>query len=134
MVGMTPSALRKLKANAHACLVNRPCSRSATIDLNLEDPKLDPTGHVRSAPVVDFLASLWNETLPRDLLLRSWTYAAEWVVGHTWRSPIGPLCVAALSLSDASWTIKKDDPFTWVDKDGGGSKWWTSILKRYRGE
>ena len=61
-------------------------------DINLS--KYYPAYYVKTAPVIWYLTAIWDEILPRDMLMRSWTTAVHRARSQSWRSVAGPASAA----------------------------------------
>ena len=104
VVGMLPSLLAGHRSDIHAALVDKPKGWSRTIDVMLGDRFTDPTYDCLVAPIVFFLAMLWNQSLPRDMIFRAWSTAVFKVDhGLTWKQAIGPFAIAALAFQKIGW-------------------------------
>ncbi len=103
VVGMRSNDLAKLRTIMHTATVLHP-SRSCTIDLELTKPCFDPTYYVRSGPVLAMLAALWDNLIPRGVLLRTLSTAVHSASTLTWDNVSGPIACAVLSLCSVGWT------------------------------
>lgn len=110
------SRLKALRTTSHACAVSKYRSRSASVDLTIGSETLEPTFHVKTSPVVWYLTSIWDNLLPRDILMRTWTTAYHNVFAKPRPVIRGPASTAASALKDILWKVIK--PFSWERPSG----------------
>ena len=118
IVGMSKAAVQKARRLVHGALIKKHQARSATVDLALDMPELDPTYAGNVGVVQWWAAALWEQWLPRHMLLYLMSKVSQELKGtaRPFSRVRGPASATVATLMRLGWAIR--DPITIVDKKG----------------
>ena len=120
--GIDPIYVSQLKTIFHKAVTMKYQARSATADLHFESDSsspLDPEYEAHACPIVWWCASLWNQLLPRQILLRSFSTAianGKKPEAIKWKFCNGPASATVYSINKIGWECIS--PVKWQMQDG----------------
>ena len=118
ITGMSDSALSGLRATVHGAIVAKPHGRSATADLEMAGANLDPAYEATLAPLLMWSLAIWNQWVPRIVLIRSFAKARTVMQAAKvpWQVAVGPASVVLACLKRIGW--EATSPFLWKTAKG----------------
>jgi hypothetical protein len=120
--GATLDEVARMRTAAHIAMVKRPGGRSATIDLQLAGPQprnIDPGIRMLSEPIPVLANALWENWLPRHMILRVAATARGKALANegSWRGVVHPVAAALTSAVRLGWQLG-EDLVSFVSRDG----------------
>ena len=120
VTGMSGTDLRTARVLCRSAFQISTAGRSLTLDLAMAGEGTDPAIRAHVEPVQYLCRALWDDWLPRAVILRALSGAASRVAhaARPWAVVRGPASGLAATLLRVGWAVSRDVPTRWSTHAG----------------
>ena len=115
VTGVASTQLLRIRRMVRSSFQLSSAGRSLALDLVLEGQGTDPVEKATCDPILTWCVALWDNWLPRGILLRTLSGAFRRVQAHAspWTGVRGPASAVVATLARIGWSCEGRSPHVW---------------------